>query len=124
VLLTSDQEWTEAGASDSGPDRPAGADVDGWPVETFVLAFEPGDTIVLCTDGAEATLEDRGLIRGAGDESPRLLASRIVSLAHRRDDSHDATAVVIRVRDARDSAWLELSRPPRDVSFGHAMSYA
>ena len=64
------------------------------------------------------------LIRGAGDDTPRLLASRIVSLAHRKDSGSDATAVVIRVRDSRDHGWLELSRPPRDVAFGHAMTYA
>ena len=124
VLLTSDHEWTEAVTAPPPREPVESSPLEGLPVETFGLPLHPGDTIVLCTDGAESTLEDPGLIRGAGDDTPRLLASRIVSLAHRKDSGSDATAVVIRVRDSRDHGWLELSRPPRDVAFGHAMTYA
>jgi serine/threonine protein phosphatase PrpC len=53
LQLTSDQEWhdlSEGGA----PPRQAPA----FTIEVFPVQLSPGDTIVLCTDGAEKELED------------------------------------------------------------------
>lgn len=90
--------------------------------EVFAVDLKPGDTIVLCSDGAEAVVEDREVVRVAGDLTPRLLASRIVSAAHRRTPSLDATAVVVRVRGERESGWLELSSLPEGTAFGHTLT--
>ena len=112
-LLTVDHELTEAAGSEGGhPD-----------FDVFALRFRPGDTIVLCSDGAENVMREPAIIRAAGDLSPRLLASRIVSAANRRDPTSDATAVVVRVRGELEPAGLELSRPPVGTAFGHTLEY-
>ncbi len=111
--LTLDHELTESIAN---------GDREGGDFEAFSLDFKPGDTIVLCTDGAESVVEDRDLVRIAGDLTPRLLASRIVSAAHRRTPSLDATAVAVRVRSERESGWLELSSLPEGTAFGHTLT--
>jgi protein phosphatase len=89
--------------------------------DVFSLVLEPGDTVVLCTDGAEEVLDDRALVRTAGQLSPRLLASRIVSAAHRRNPACDATVVAVRVRRAQEPGWLELSAPAQGTTFGHTL---
>ncbi len=111
--LTLDHELTESIASSERKDGD---------FEVFSLDLKAGDTIVLCTDGAESVVEDRDVVRIAGDLTPRLLASRIVSAAHRRTPSLDATAVVVRVRSERESGWLELSSLPEGTAFGHTLT--
>jgi len=90
----------------------------------FGVEFEPGDTIILCTDGAEAIIEDSDLSRVAGSLSPVVLVSRIVSDANRRDPSRDATAVAVRVRGDRGPGWVELSGAPRRTRFGHTLVHS
>ena len=111
--LTTDHEWTEA--LGKGAHRAPGLDV-------FSIALEPGDTLVLCSDGAEDVVRMPEIVRVAGDLSPRLLASRIVSQAHRRDASSDATAVVVRVRGDHEPGWLELSVPPGRTDHGRTLA--
>lgn len=111
--LTVDHDLTTATATDGG----AAADV-------FVVDLLPGDTVVLCTDGAEEIVEEPAIVRAAGKLSPRLLASRIVSESHRRNPDSDATAVVVRVRPRQERGWLELSAPPRGTTFGHTLELA
>ncbi len=89
--------------------------------DVFTVELEPGDTIVLCTDGAEDVVQDDGIVRVAGDLSPRVLASRIVSAAQRVRPGQDATAVVVRVRGDREPGWLELSGQPYGTRFGHTL---
>lgn len=69
-------------------------------------------------------MQDEAIGRAAGDLAPRILASRIVSAAHRNAPDHDATAVVVRVRGDREPGWLELSVPPRRSTFGHTLQPA
>jgi protein phosphatase len=113
--LTEELSWEGAGSeaeTGSGPE-----------IDTFSIALHPGDTILLCTDGAEDALLDLTLVRSAASLSPRLLASRIVSAAHRRDPECDATVVVVRVRRDDEPAWLSVSVPPREASFGHVVAF-
>jgi protein phosphatase len=112
VQLTVDHELTEP--APNGGSRDLECDV-------FTVELLPGDTIVLCTDGAEEVLVDAEILRAAGTLSPRLLASRIVATAHRRVPQQDATAVVVRVRGEREPGWLELSEPRRGTAFGHTL---
>ena len=113
--LTLDHDWTEECA-----------DRDTMPAEatSFSIPLRPGDTLLLCTDGAESVVEDPSLARAAEDLSPRILASRIVSAAHRRDSSQDATVVAIRVRGDVEPGWLWLSEPQRSTRFGHTVGAA
>jgi serine/threonine protein phosphatase PrpC len=113
--LTVDHELTEVSAAEGEAGR--GFDL-------FSVALEPGDTVVLCTDGAEEVVRDDAIVRVAGDLAPRLLASRIVSAAHRRAPTVDATAVVVRVRAEKEPGWLELSAPSRGTAFGHTLERA
>lgn len=109
--LTRDQELTdevEGGTRDTE-------------IQVFWLDLEPGDTLVLCTDGAENVVEDPEIERVAGDLAPAVLASRIVSKANRRTPDHDATAVVVRVHGEHEGGWLELSGPPEGTAFGHTL---
>ena len=91
-------------------------------IQVFSVGLRPGDTLILCTDGAETVVEDPGLVRIAGALSPRLLASRIVGAASHRSPSADATAVAVRVRGAENGrAHLELSEPVEETAFGHTL---
>jgi len=110
--LTVDHELTELASNR------VGGEVER---DVFALELEPGDTIVLCTDGAEEVVREAGILRVAGTLSPQLLASRIVAAAHRQTPTHDATAVVVRVRREREPGWLELSMPSRRTTFGHTL---
>lgn len=96
----------------------------GLGYEVFSVDFEPGDTVVLCTDGAEHVVAEDDIVRVAGDLSPRILASRIVSAANHQDPDSDATAVVVRVRKDAEPGWLELSAPARGTMFGHTLEPA
>jgi protein phosphatase len=113
--LTFDHDLTESIAEEST--HPSEFDV-------FALELRPGDTVVLCTDGAEEVVEDESIVRAAADLSPRLLASRIVSAAQRLDPTLDATVVVVRVRGEREPGWIELSQIPRGTTFGHTLELA
>ena len=87
----------------------------------FGVALQPDDTFVLCSDGAEEVVGDAAITRVAADLTPRLLASRIVSEAHRRRPDSDATAVVVRVRASRERGWLSLSEPARRETIVHTL---
>lgn len=110
--LTVDDEWTER-STNGGQ-----ADPD---VDVFAVGLAPGDTVVLCTDGAEEVLQDAALVRLAGELPPHVVASRIVSAAHRRSPEQDATVVVVRVRGDAQPGWLELSSRPERTRFGHTI---
>lgn len=113
--LTSDHEWTETTASEDGT-------VSGT-IDAFSVTLKPGDTYVLCTDGAEHVIERAPeALRCADEFSPRSLASRLVSAAHLENPDQDATVVVVRVRGEFGKALLWLSDVPRSTSFGHAVS--
>jgi protein phosphatase len=113
--LTFDHELTKA------PENPGEPVVD---FDAFSILLRPGDTIVLCTDGAESVIEDEDFVESIGELPPRIVASRIVSAAHQRSPDVDATAVVIRVGGDREPGWLELSLRPYSTSFGHALQVA
>ena len=114
--LTVDHEWTEQANGGGGSEANE--------IDTFSIALRPGDTYLLCTDGAERVVEDPVLVSRAEDLSPRLLASRIVSAAHRENPHQDATVVVVRVRGDSEPAWLWLSEEPRPTAFGHTVRVA
>jgi protein phosphatase len=110
--LTLDHELTDSISDEDSDERN---------FDVFSLELKAGDTFILCTDGAEDVVQDRDIIRVAGDLTPQLVASRIVSAAHRRSPTVDATAVVVRVRSERESGWLELSSLPKGTAFGHTL---
>ncbi len=111
--LTLDHELTQQ--VENGTTTPSHFDV-------FAVELQPLDTIVLCTDGAEEVVEEPRIARAAAELSPRLLSSRIVSAARRRNPAVDATAVVVRVRGERGQKWLEVSQPTSGTTFGRTLA--
>jgi len=109
IRLTVDDEVTTELSRGNGDGAP-GFDV-------FGVDLEPGDVVVLCTDGAEDVVEEGSILRSATTVSPRVLASRIVSTAHRQHSRTDATAVVVRVRGEAEPGWIEVSELPRGNAF-------
>jgi protein phosphatase len=97
---------------------------DGFEIDSFAIRLEPRDTLILCTDGAEEVVQDPTIVSAAGGLSPAILASRIVSAAQHRDPRLDATAVVVRVRGEGEPGWLAISAEPRELPFGHAVTFA
>jgi len=116
--LTTDHELTEEVAVEA-PLAP-----ETLPIETFCLDLRAGDTFLLCTDGAEDVVEHPSLGWTSANSSPRMLASRIVSAAHKLDPDRDATVVVVRVKRESEALWLGLSGAPRATSFGHALAFS
>lgn len=121
--LTVDHELTEhAGeAGDAGEAEDAESGSAGFDI--FSLDLLPGDTIVLCSDGAEQVVQDETIARSAGDVAPRVLASRIVSAAYRGSPDQDSTAVVIRVRGDREPGWLEQSVPIKGTTVAQTIDF-
>ncbi len=123
--LTIDHELTRATGPSAGVqgDHSSGNDDR---IDTFAVALRPGDTVLLCTDGAEEVIEERGVLAGAGISSPRALADRIVEAAQAKNPACDATVVVVRVltEGDRDAVRLWLSAPPQPFELGHAVVYA
>ncbi len=111
--LTRDHELTEESAG--------GGEV---PFDVFRVDLHAGDTVILCTDGAEDVVQNREIVRAASRLAPRVLASRIVSVANREHSDQDATAVVVRVQHERDPGWLGVSEPTRGTSYGHTLEHA
>lgn len=110
--LTVDHELTGAAKSD----------VDDFDV--FSLSFKIDDTIVLCTDGAEAVMDDDAFVQKVGDLPPRLLARKIVAEAHRLNPQVDATAVAVRFKGDHRFGWMELSRPVDEMDFSRMLQVA
>jgi len=116
--LTVDHELTEELVGPNG-----GGSREGPPVETFELDLRANDTLILHTDGAENGLEDLDL-SSIATTSPALVASRIVSAAHRKHPDVDATVVVVRVLPDQHRAWQALSEDPDGFSYRHRLATA
>lgn len=63
-----------------------------------VIDLEPGDCLLLCTDGVHGSIPDAALAEGLGDARPVAeVARELVDLALARGASDNATAIVARV---------------------------
>lgn len=113
--LTVDHELTKA-TEDSD------SEVEDFDV--FTVTCKPEDTIILCTDGAEAVMEDDDFIQKVSDLPPRLLARRIVAEAHRLNSEVDATAVAVRFKGDHRFGWMELSRPVQEMDYSRMLQVA
>ena len=117
-LLTHDHDLTGSLELAAAP----GAEEEA--IDTFSIDLRFGDIFLLCTDGAEDVVEDPEVLHNASEISPRALASRIVTAAHKLHPECDATVVVVRVREDDEPAWLWLSKRPESFDYGHAVAYA
>lgn len=91
-------------------------------VQCFTLRLEVGDSLILCTDGAENVVEaahEHGIDFGGG---PGSVAGRLVEVASRIYPERDATAVVVRVLGEEARGWLWLSHEARNWKYGHLLN--
>ena len=74
--------------------------------------LEPGDALLLCTDGVTKHVEDEELreVLASGDAA-RLACERLVALANQRGGSDNITCVVVRVPMGEPSGPVRLARP-------------
>jgi serine/threonine protein phosphatase PrpC len=79
--------------------------------EVHKHALQPGDQVVLCTDGLTGPLDDEELAAYlAADQPPAQTCQRLVDEANRRGGPDNITVVIARFDDAEGSA------PPQSVS--------
>jgi protein phosphatase len=115
------QLTVDHGLTTERPREPS-ANAEAPDYDVFRASIEPGDTLVLCSDGAAAAIQDPTIVRAAGDLSPGVLSSRIVSAANRLAPDQDSTAVTVRALPSRRAGWLELSGRPHPTRFGHMVN--
>jgi protein phosphatase len=75
----------------------------GVQVECHRIDLEPGDTILLCSDGLTAMVpDDRIAAVLQGDRDPRLACERLVAEANERGGTDNTTVIVARFEAAKD----------------------
>ena len=70
----------------------------------YSIQLEPGDNLLLCTDGVYDCLEDPEIAQLAGVTNPNYAAANIVRFAVERDGNDNATALVARYLPDRESS--------------------
>jgi len=65
------------------------------PIDLYEVEVEPGDLLVLCSDGLTRHVEDAEIARIAGDEPPDAAADRLVRLARDRGGEDNITVTII-----------------------------
>ncbi|HSA55535.1 MAG TPA: protein phosphatase 2C domain-containing protein [Gemmatimonadaceae bacterium] len=95
--------WTEAQATKPGPATTLASAIGGTDLTPVVglIDLEPGDSLLLCTDGLNKHVSDERLasvLEGSGDA--RTIARRLVDEALADGGSDNVTVVVVRTGDA------------------------
>ena len=87
---------------------------------------EPGDRLLLCSDGITLLLSDEILHRVVGSHPPQEAAERLVAAANERGSPDNVTAVVLEVAslERRDKRYSlpAISWEPGSVDIGESMS--
>ena len=65
------------------------------PIDLYEIALEPGDLLVLCSDGLTRHVEDGEIGVIAGDESPDVAADTLVRLARERGGEDNITVAIV-----------------------------
>lgn len=79
------------------------------------LALEPGDIILLCSDGLHGVVGDATIAHIAQTAEPEEAACRLVDLANERGGPDNITVVVARVSGAAASSGVPTLVPEREV---------
>jgi PPM family protein phosphatase len=75
-----------------GRPGPVGADVTPW------MLLEPGDLLLLCSDGVSGYVSDAAIAEALGaPQPPSVLARQLVELALREHSADNISAIVVRV---------------------------
>ena len=65
------------------------------PIDLYEIVLEPGDLLVLCSDGLTRHVEDGEIGVIAGDESPDVAADMLVRLARERGGEDNITVAIV-----------------------------
>jgi len=65
------------------------------PIDLYEIVLEPGDLLVLCSDGLTRHVEDGEIAAIAGDERPDVAADILVRLARERGGEDNITVAII-----------------------------
>ncbi len=65
------------------------------PIDLYPIVLEPGDLLVLCSDGLTRHVEDGEIAAIAGDERPDVAADILVRLARERGGEDNITVAII-----------------------------
>jgi serine/threonine protein phosphatase PrpC len=79
-------------------------------VDTFELLLDPGDTVLLCSDGLSGQVDDEEIARVSSQFLPDQAAGRLIDLANQAGGPDNITVVIFQVRDRpqqRDSGQVE-----------------
>jgi len=72
-------------------------------VDTLIVELQPGDGLLLCSDGVHGELQAMELSKYLGAPDPQAAAARLVEGALEQGGKDNATAVVVEVGDASES---------------------
>ncbi|MBN1643028.1 MAG: Stp1/IreP family PP2C-type Ser/Thr phosphatase, partial [Anaerolineae bacterium] len=73
-------------------------------VDTFELVLEPGDQVLLCSDGLSNQVSEGEMVRIATDAAPQRAVRELVDLANRYGGPDNITAVLLEVVDEAQAA--------------------
>jgi len=92
-------------------------------VDLFHLTLEPGDMLLLCSDGLHGLVKDREMIDIADAFPPAESAKKLVDLARMRGGHDNITAVILNVheREARTSLDPEIGQDEGTDTKKHAV---
>ena len=65
------------------------------PIDLYEIVLEPGDLLVLCSDGLTRHVEDGEIGVIAGDETPEVAADTLVRLARERGGEDNITVAIV-----------------------------
>src|SRR5262249_60313552 len=67
-------------------------------VETSEHQLQPGDVLLLCSDGLHGAVPERDIARVVGDAPLKTAATALVTLANERDGSDNVSLQLARIR--------------------------
>lgn len=94
-------------------------------VDTFERQLQPGDLVVLCSDGLTRHVHEDEIARIAGEGKPARAASRLVHLANDRGGEDNITVIVLSVGErgapARRKGAPAPAAPDLDTTYSRAV---
>ena len=81
------------------------------PIDLYEIVLEPGDLVVLCSDGLTRHVEDGEIGVIAGDESPDVAADMLVRLARERGGEDNITVAIIQYGARLDESTRPMAVP-------------
>jgi serine/threonine protein phosphatase PrpC len=82
-------------------------------VDTFIETVQPGDAVVLCTDGLSGLVSDSEMLEVVSHSDARSASVELVQLANDRGGPDNITVIVIKVREPAAARQRAMTTPLR-----------